>query len=147
MSLVSIFTHKRGQVIASGLLENKKSSEIPKVKELIKALNLENFVFTLDACIVKKTVEEIVTSGNDYVIQVKENRHRYLIQSKLLWRIMASFYLSSRWKSRGRNGNGLLRYFYHPYLVLKNGKVCSESFMLNARRHVKVVRHLQTVIT
>jgi hypothetical protein len=49
VSLVSIFTHKRGQVIASGLLENKKSSEIPKVKELIKALKLEDFVFTLDA--------------------------------------------------------------------------------------------------
>lgn len=49
VSFVSVFTHKRGQVIACGLLENKKSSEIPKVKELIEALDLQDVVFTLDA--------------------------------------------------------------------------------------------------
>jgi len=49
VSLVSIFSHKRGQVIKVSKLENKKESEIPTVKELIKILGLKNVTFTLDA--------------------------------------------------------------------------------------------------
>jgi len=49
VSLVSIFSQKRGQVIAVGKLENKKSSEIPTVESLIEKLDLKDVVFTLDA--------------------------------------------------------------------------------------------------
>jgi hypothetical protein len=49
VSLVSIFSHKRGQVISVGKLENKKDSEIPTVESLIEKLGLKDVVFTLDA--------------------------------------------------------------------------------------------------
>jgi len=49
VSLVSVFSQKRGQIIATSKLENNKSSEIPTVKELIERLDLKNVVFTLDA--------------------------------------------------------------------------------------------------
>jgi len=49
VSLVSIFSHKKGQVLKVAKLENKKSSEISTVKELIETLDLKNLVFTLDA--------------------------------------------------------------------------------------------------
>ena len=49
VSMISVFSHKQGQVLKIAKLENKKSSEIPTVEELIKALDLKNLVFTLDA--------------------------------------------------------------------------------------------------
>ena len=49
VSMVSVFLHKRGQVIAMKQLENKKSSEIPTVQELIELLDLKDVVYTLDA--------------------------------------------------------------------------------------------------
>jgi hypothetical protein len=49
VSMVSIFSHKRGQVIKMAQLENKKQSEIPTVEELIQVLDLKDLTFTLDA--------------------------------------------------------------------------------------------------
>ncbi len=49
ISLVSVFASKRKQVISVGKINNSKESEIPKVRELIKQLDLEGVVFTLDA--------------------------------------------------------------------------------------------------
>jgi len=49
VSLVSIFSHKRGQVLKAAKLENKKQSEIPTVQYLIEALELKGVVFSLDA--------------------------------------------------------------------------------------------------
>ncbi|MDY0095934.1 MAG: ISAs1 family transposase [Candidatus Vecturithrix sp.] len=49
VSLVSVFSHKRGQVLGAAKLENQKRSEIPTVRELIEALDLDGRVFTLDA--------------------------------------------------------------------------------------------------
>jgi hypothetical protein len=49
VSLVSVFSHKRGQVLKTAKLENHKRSEIPTVRELIEALDLQNVVITLDA--------------------------------------------------------------------------------------------------
>jgi hypothetical protein len=49
VSLVSVFSHKRGQVLKAAKLENKKQSEIPTVREFIEALDLQGVVFTLDA--------------------------------------------------------------------------------------------------
>jgi len=49
VSLVSVFSHKRGQVLKSAKLENQKRSEIPTVRTLIEALDLHGVVLTLDA--------------------------------------------------------------------------------------------------
>ncbi len=49
VSLVSVFSHKRGLVIGVSKIENKKESEIPTVEELIKILGLKDVTFTLDA--------------------------------------------------------------------------------------------------
>lgn len=49
VSLVSVFSHKRGQVLGTSKLENLKSSEIPTVQALIDTLDLHGVVFTLDA--------------------------------------------------------------------------------------------------
>jgi hypothetical protein len=49
VSLVSVFSHKRGQVLKTARLENQKRSEIPTVRALIEALDLQGVVFSLDA--------------------------------------------------------------------------------------------------
>jgi hypothetical protein len=49
VSLVSVFSSQRGIVLSCKKIENKKGSEIPKVQELIKALDVEGEIFTLDA--------------------------------------------------------------------------------------------------
>lgn len=49
VSLVSVFSHKRGQVLCAARLENNKCSEIPTVQKLIEALDLTGVVFSLDS--------------------------------------------------------------------------------------------------
>lgn len=49
VSLVSVFSHQRGQVAGAAMLENLKRSEIPTVHDLIETLGLRGMVFTLDA--------------------------------------------------------------------------------------------------
>jgi len=49
VSLVSIFSSQRGIVLHCGKIENKKESEIPKIRDLIKALDVEGEIFTIDA--------------------------------------------------------------------------------------------------
>lgn len=49
VSLVSVFSHKRGQVLRAAELESNKCGEIPTVQELIEALDLTDVVFSLDS--------------------------------------------------------------------------------------------------
>lgn len=49
VSMLSIFSHKQGQVLKIAKLENKKESEILSVQNLIELLDLKDLVFTLDA--------------------------------------------------------------------------------------------------
>ncbi len=49
INLISVFSDKSGTVLSAGKILNSKESEIPKVKELIKLLDIEGAVFTLDA--------------------------------------------------------------------------------------------------
>lgn len=58
--LVSIFSQKRGQVIKTSAFENKKTSEISIVEQLIEILDIKNVVITLDALHCKKN------SKNDF---------------------------------------------------------------------------------
>lgn len=69
ISLVTIFSSKQKQILLAGKINNKKESEIPKVKDLIKMLDLTGVIFTLDALHCQKdTTKIIVESGNDYCI-------------------------------------------------------------------------------
>lgn len=54
VSMVSIFSQKRGQVIKTATFENKKISEVPVVQMLLEALDLKDVVFTMDALHCKK---------------------------------------------------------------------------------------------
>lgn len=54
VSMVSVFSQKRGQVIKTATFENKKVSEVPIVQELLETLDLKDVVFTLDALHCKK---------------------------------------------------------------------------------------------
>lgn len=49
ISLVSVFSHKRGQVLMAAKLENNKCSEISTVQELIETLDMTGVVFSFDA--------------------------------------------------------------------------------------------------
>lgn len=49
VSLVSLYNSRMRQVVAHGLVDNSKQSEIPVVRELITSLGLQDVTFTLDA--------------------------------------------------------------------------------------------------
>jgi len=54
VSLVSVFSQKKGQVIKTSAFENKKTSEISVVQQLIELLDINDAVITLDALHCKK---------------------------------------------------------------------------------------------
>ena len=54
VSMVSVFSQKRGQVIKTATFENKKVSEISVVQELLEMLDIQDVVYTLDALHCKK---------------------------------------------------------------------------------------------
>ncbi len=86
VNLVSVFLNKEKKVLALDKV-NSKSNEIPLVKELIKKLDLENVVFTIDALhCQKKTTKVIVESKNDYVIGVKGNQKKLFTSLKKIGR-------------------------------------------------------------
>jgi predicted transposase YbfD/YdcC len=75
VSLVSFFGQNSNLVWHVGKLENGKSSEITKVQDIIKKLDIKQSVFTLDALhCQKKTVKIIIESDNDYIITAKRNQ-------------------------------------------------------------------------
>ncbi len=49
VNLVSLYNSRMGQVVAQGLVDNSKESEIPVVQQLISGLGLQGVTFTLDA--------------------------------------------------------------------------------------------------
>jgi len=49
VNLVSVYNGRVGQVVAQGLVDNSKESEIPVVQQLIAGLGLQGVTFTLDA--------------------------------------------------------------------------------------------------
>jgi hypothetical protein len=83
ISLVTVFMNKNKQALLVGKINTKKENEVPKVKELIKLLDLQGITFTLDAlhCQVD-TVKTIRQSKNNYVIGVKNNQKKLFSQLK-----------------------------------------------------------------
>jgi len=49
VSLVSVYSHQPGVVLAAQQFESKKSSELKVVQTMLEALQLEGVVFTMDA--------------------------------------------------------------------------------------------------
>ena len=49
VSLVSVYSHQQGAVLATQQFESKHNSELKVVQTILKALNLEGVVFTMDA--------------------------------------------------------------------------------------------------
>lgn len=83
INLVSVFASKRKQVIMAGKIKSGKESEIPKVRELIKMLGLEDIIFTIDALHCQtETTKTIIESKNDYVLGVKGNQPKLYRQLK-----------------------------------------------------------------
>ena len=65
ISTVSAFTHNSGIVLHLQVMENKKTSEIEVVRQLITALAGEPVVFTLDALhCQKKLLNRLSTNSN-----------------------------------------------------------------------------------
>lgn len=72
--LVSFFTSDSKEVIIARKTASK-SNEIPLVQEMMQEFPLKEFVLTMDALHCQtKTLKAIKNSGNDYVVQVKENQ-------------------------------------------------------------------------
>ena len=75
VSIVSTFSHKKGQVIKMSKYESKKKCEISTVEDLLKTLELKGLVFTLDALhCQRETLGTIIGSENDFVVQLKGNQ-------------------------------------------------------------------------
>jgi hypothetical protein len=74
--LVSFFISDSKEII-SAKKTAEKSNEIPLVQEMLKTFPLTDMILTLDALHCQtKTVKAIIDSGNDYVIQVKDNQKK-----------------------------------------------------------------------
>lgn len=75
VNVVSAFSHQKGLVLGIKVNQNKEKSEIITVQELLEMLDLKGVVFTFDALhCQKKTLEIIVSKGNDYLVKVKANQ-------------------------------------------------------------------------
>ncbi len=72
--LVSFFASDSKEILIARKTASK-SNEIPLVQEMMKEFPLKDMIITLDALHCQtKTLKAIKDSGNDYVIQVKENQ-------------------------------------------------------------------------
>ena len=72
--LVSFFASDSQEILIARKTADK-SNEIPLVQEMMKEFPLKDMIITLDALHCQtKTLKAIKDSGNDYVIQVKDNQ-------------------------------------------------------------------------
>lgn len=79
VSMVSLFSQTSGLVVGLQKIENKKTSEIKCVQELVKTETTSGRVFTLDALHCQKQTTTLITqSKNDYTIALKGNQKKLL---------------------------------------------------------------------
>lgn len=79
VSIVSLFSQTSGLVIKLQSFQNKKSSEIGQVQELVRDSSLSGNVFTLDALHCQKKTTTLITQfKNDYIIALKSNQKNLL---------------------------------------------------------------------
>ena len=74
--LVSFFASDSKEILLARKTADK-SNEIPLVQEMMLEFPMQDMIITLDAMHCQtKTLENIKASGNDYVVQVKENQKK-----------------------------------------------------------------------
>jgi predicted transposase YbfD/YdcC len=79
IQLLSVYSHKYGLIMAHELVE-EKTNEIPVAQALIPKLSFKNAIYTCDAInCQEKTISTITATGNDFVVQVKENQ-KFLLE-------------------------------------------------------------------
>lgn len=82
-SLISLFVSRKKQCLKVSIIDTKKTNEIPSVQEMIKLLELEDVIFTIDAMhCQKKTTKIIKESNSEYILGVKGNQKKLLNQIK-----------------------------------------------------------------
>jgi len=75
--LVSFFASDSKEILIARKTASK-SNEIPLVQEMMEEFPLKDLVITLDALHCQsKTLKAIKDSGNDYVVQVKDNQKNF----------------------------------------------------------------------
>ena len=108
VSIVSCFGQENGLVLALKKLENKRTSEINCVQDMVRHIPFENKVFTLDALHCQKaTIRAIIDSGNDYLIAVKKNQKS--LYEKLEFRAKISSPLSQQRTEDSSHGRKIVR--------------------------------------
>lgn len=79
VSMISLFSSKRKEVILSQPVTGKKKSELKSFQKILKDLKIENAIFTLDALhCQKKTLAKIKKGNNSYIVGVKGNQKNLL---------------------------------------------------------------------
>jgi predicted transposase YbfD/YdcC len=77
VSIVSVFCQENGLVAHLAKIENKHTSEIHQVQDIIKNAGFSDKVLSMDAAHCQKpTVNATIESGNDYLIAVKKNQRK-----------------------------------------------------------------------
>jgi len=77
IQLISAFLSMNKLVLAHAEIINDKTNEIPKVQALIQELGLTGYIFTMDALHCQhKTLKSVVDSGNNAIVQVKDNQKK-----------------------------------------------------------------------
>jgi len=75
--LVSFFASDSEEILTARKTASK-SNEIPLVQEMMEEFPLQDMIITLDALHCQsKTLKAIKNSGNDYVVQVKDNQKNF----------------------------------------------------------------------
>jgi len=75
--LVSFFSRDSKEVIIARQTASK-SNEIPLVQEMMKEFPLKEFILTMDALHCQtETLKAVKESGNEYVVQIKENQKNF----------------------------------------------------------------------
>ncbi len=75
--VVSLFNPENNLVLNLKFYENKQSSEIKEVQQMIRDTDLKNTTFTLDALhCQQKRIAQITTQNNNYIIPVKKNQKK-----------------------------------------------------------------------
>lgn len=88
MMIVSLFSQETGLVLHLKQSENKKGSEIEQFREIVRDCQLEDKIFIGDALhCQKKTINEILSTNNDYILPVKANQKNLFKQLKKITEI------------------------------------------------------------
>lgn len=119
VSIVSVFCQENGLVAHLEKIENKHTSEIHQVQDIIKNAGFRNKVLSMDAVHCQKpTIDATIESGNDYLIAVKKNQPKlYQSLENLAETTMPLSHELSEDKSHGRHINREVSAFPIPETI------------------------------